>query len=207
VASARLLLFLVMPKLTFIALLLYLSPPLHAQQDMFLFKKKHTTITLFSKGSYIAFQMAGGEWHTGFITRIKADSFYIQPRVVVYHLISTDTLHFNTEAFTFADVYAMPRRGLQIDFIDGRFQINRAAGHMHFYWVKSGWIFRAGSLGYIVLDAINGLLRNRFTFTGGKYGIAAGVFTFGEILRRSYKVVFRMGKKYHLESLPVDTKK
>ena len=189
------------------AIFLLLIVPHLSAQDIFLFKKKHATITSYARDNYIAFQDKNGEWFTGFITRVKGDSFYIRPRVIRYHLMGSDTLYFNIQAFTLADIYAMPKKGVQIDYIGDRFQITRSGGHVHWYWVKSGWVFRVGAVGYTALNITNGLIKNNFSFEGAKLGIAAGVFLLGELLHLQYKPVLRTGKKYHFESIAVSDEK
>ncbi len=173
----------------------------YPQQDILVFKKKNKTISTFTRGSYIAFQGKYQEWFTGNITGIKNDSFYIQPMVVHYHLSGTDTTRYNIQFFTTADIYAMPKKGVKVDYSNGRFQINRSAGHVHWYWVKGGWIFRVGALGYAALHVINGLIANNLSLTGSHFGIVAGVFLIGEILHQIYKPVQKLGKKYHVKTI------
>jgi hypothetical protein len=171
---------------------------------MFAFKKKNKTIALYSKDAYIVFQTADHEWHMGFITRVKNDSFNLKPFVIRYTPMgASDTTYYPVLPFSFTDVFAMPKKGFKIDYIDGRYQINRSAGHVHWYWVKSGWIFRVGSTGFLVLKLINGLIKNNLVFTASQVGIAAGIFLLGELLRWSYKPYWRLGKKYHLHSIHI----
>jgi hypothetical protein len=184
------------------ALLFYCSVA-YCQQDIFLFKKGNKTIALFTKDSYIAFQVESREWHTGYITRIQNDSFFIRPMIVRFSMMGTDTTHYGEQPFAFSDVFAMPKKGVQVDYIKDRFQITTSGGHVHWYWVKSGWIFRVGAVGYTILDVANGLIKNNFTFSGSKYGIAAAVFLFGELLHLTYTPVLKLGKKYHLLSIKV----
>lgn len=188
-----------MNKILLIAFLTFCSSLVYSQNDIFFFKKGHKTIKVFTKDSYIAFQSVSGEWFSGYIKKVKEDSFYLKPLAVRYNLMSIDTLAFDVLKFSMADVYAMPKQGIQIDYKDGRFQITRSGGHVHWYWVKSGWIFRFGGGGYILLNILNGLIQNNFSFTDARLPIAASVFLFGEVLRRAYTPTLKLGKKYHLQ--------
>ncbi len=170
-----------------------------AQDNMLALKKRSNTIQRFWKNGYISFQLQDGRWMKGVITKIANDSFYLTTEIITNSLLRADTQHYSGYHYAISDIYALPKRGLQIDYINGEFQINKAAGHMHFYWVKSGWLFRAGAIGYVALDAANGLIKHNFTFSGSKYGIAAGVFAGGVLLKKVYKVTYRLGKKYRLE--------
>lgn len=161
---------------------------------------------MYGKDAYIAFQVKSHEWFTGYITKVENDSFFIKPMIVHYYLGGTDTVHFAELPFAFADVYYMPKKGIQVDYINGRFQITRSGGHVHWYWIKSGWIFRAGAVGYATLNVLNGLIKNDFSFSGSKLGIAAAVFLFGEILHLTYKPVLRLGEKYYLKSIKLIAK-
>ena len=135
----------------------------------------------------------------GILTKIEKDSFYLKTEIIANDLFRNDTSYYSGYHYAISDIYALPKRGLQIDYLNGRYQINRGAGHMHFYWVKSGLLFRAGALTYTAVDLANGLIKNNFTFSGSKYGIAAAVFLGGVIMHKVYKVTYRMGKKYYLE--------
>ena len=188
-----------MNKLKFIALFLFYSAITYSQQTILIFKKGNKTITKFWQGTFIAFQDKNRQWQKGEIKKIQNDSFYIRPMVVYYGLMSNDTVHYNILRFACKDVYAMPKKGVLIDYINGRFQISGSGGHLHWYWIKSGWIFRVGAAGYAALNVTNGLINNNFSFKGSNPGIAAGVFLFGTLLKHTYKPLLLLRKKYHLE--------
>jgi hypothetical protein len=184
-------------------LLFFYSSYADAQQNFFVLKKGNKTIKSYRVGFDIAFQTKNQQWTTGKITKIQNDSFFIRPSIVHYYMMGTDTTYYPILSFALADVVILPKKGLKIDYINGQFQINRSAGHVHFYWIKSGWVFRVGSAGYALLNIVNGLIQNSLSFSWGTFGVAAAVFLFGEILHRTYKVTMRMGKKYHLEFINV----
>lgn len=194
-----------MIKLTLIIILSFTSSLAYCQQDFLVFKKKNKVITRYWVGSTIAFQLKDKQWQKGEITKIQNDSFYIRPRVVRYSLMGTDTFHYSVRGFAFTDVFAMPNKGILIDYVNGRFQISKSGGHVHFYWIKSGWIFRVGAAGYAGLNVVNGLLQGDFSFSDNKIQLlaAAAVFLAGVLLHKNYKPYLRIGPNYRLESFKV----
>jgi hypothetical protein len=161
---------------------------------------KSKTLRTFSTGSYIAFQDQTKEWRTGYITKLSGDSFSIKPMFVTYGLLYTDTTYLNIQHFSLANVHALPKKGLQVDYKNGRFLPRTNAGHIHWYWIKSGWVFRTGAAAYATLNVTNSLIQNDLSFQNNKkaLGIAAGVYLFGQLLHRAYKPVLRVGKKYRV---------
>ena len=113
----------------------------------------------------------------------------------------SDTTRFAGYHYALSDVFAVPKKGVQIDYRNNAFNITEVGGHMHWYWIKSGWLFRATALGYAALNVTNGLIKNNFSFTDAKLGIAAGVFAAGVILKKKYHLTHRLGQKYHFEML------
>jgi hypothetical protein len=192
-----------MNKLTLIALLSFSFSLAYCQQDILVFKKRNKEINRYWKGSTIAFQLRDKQWQKGEITKIKNDSFYVRPMIVRYSLMSSDTVHFSVMGFALTDVFAMPNKGILIDYINGGFQISRSGGHVHWYWIKSGWIFRVGAAGYTGLNIANGMIKNNFSFSDSKARLltAAAVFLGGVLLHRNYKPYLRIGRKYGLEIL------
>ena len=191
-----------MKKLTLIVILLFSFFCNYSQQAILLFKKKNITVQSFWVGSTIAFQLKDKQWQKGEITKIRNDSFFIRPVVVQYNLLNTDTFYFNDLGFSISDVYAMPKRGVLIDYKDGEYQISMSGGHQHWYWIKSGWLFRVAGAGYAGLIVANSLIDSDLSISDSKtqLGIAAGVFLFGVLLKKVYKLTLRTGRKYHLET-------
>lgn len=192
-----------MNKLTLIAILSFSFSLAYCQQDILVFKKRNKEIYRYWKGSTIAFQLEDKQWQKGEITKIQNDSFYIRPMIVRYSLMRTDTFHYSVRGFALTDIFAMPNKGILIDYIDGRFQISRSGGHVHFYWIKSGLIFRVGAAVYAGLHIVNGLIQNNFSFSESKTELlaAAAVFLVGVLLHMNYKPYLRIGSKYRLEIL------
>lgn len=190
-----------MPKLLLL-LLLTSNVNAYCQHNFFVFKKRHKTITVFTEGSTIAFMLSNQQWYAGQIKHIENDSFYFLPVATVYNLHHPEPMRFSTMHIALADVYAMPKDGMEIDYVGGEFIIRRDAGHVHFYWVKGGWLFRTLGAGYALLNVTNKLIYNNPPFTADNtrvLAICAGVFAFGEILKYSYKPYWELGNKYHLE--------
>jgi len=190
-----------MSKILLVVLLVFCYTFVYSQQNILIFKKGLKTINRFWLGSFFAFQLENKQWQKGQLTRIQNDSFYIRPMVVRYSLMKNDTIYHRVTGFAIADVFAMPKKGILIDYIDGRFQISRTGGHVHWYWIKSGWMFRVGGAGYAALNVTNGFIKNEPSFKDGNLGIAAGTFLFGLLLKRIYKPTFNLKNKYHLETI------
>lgn len=179
----------------------FLIPVAHSQ-NILVFKKGRKTISTYWKGSTLAFQLQTKQWQKGEITRIANDSFYIRPMVVRYNLMGTDTVHYSVAGYSLKDVFALPNKGILIDYHDGQFQISRSGGHVHWYWVKSGWIFRVGAVGYAGLHVANGLIKDDFSLSRSKTNLiaAAAVFLGGVLLHKNYKPYLPVGRKYHLDN-------
>ena len=139
----------------------------------------------------------------GIITKIENDSFSFKKEIIRYYTMGSDTTRIAGYHYALSDVYAMPKKGVQIDHINERFQITMNGGHQHWYWIKSGWLFRVMGGGYALLSITNGLIKHNFTSTGSNLGIAAGVFLGGVILKKTYQLTLRMGRKYHLENISI----
>lgn len=182
-----------MQKLTLTAFFLFLFLSFYSQENILIFKKGNKSIEKFWKGTFIAFQLENKTWEKGELMKIKNDSFYIRPRVIKYSFMRTDTFYYPVKGFALSDIYAMPKKGYLIDFVNGRFQISRTGGHVHFYWIKSGFIFRVAGAGFALLGLINGSLIN--------IPIGAAVFAAGVLMKKIYKPTIRLKGKYRIESL------
>lgn len=178
-----------------------LSLVAHSQQASLVFKKRNNVINTFWKGDFIAFQTDNKQWQKGELMRIQTDSFYIRPMVVRYGYLGSDTTYYEVQGYALRDVYAMPKRGVLVDWRGDGFGISGQGGHVHFYWIKAGWLFRALGIGYAGLHLLNGVLYDHSSFNGPTLGIAAGVAAIGFLLKRTYKLTIRTGKKHHLEIL------
>ena len=134
---------------------------------------------------------------------MENDSFYFTKEIVRYGLMGSDTMHFSGFHFALSDIYAVPKRGVQIDWVNDHYQIISWGGHQHFYWVKSGYIFRLGAAGYALVNILNGIIKHHVTLEGSKMGIAAVVLAGGIVLKKIYKLTHRLGGKYKLLTIKV----
>jgi hypothetical protein len=193
-----------MNKLTLILLLNLFFFDVTAQQDLLLFKKGNRTLALYTEDSYIAFQISNGQWFAGSITRIKNDSFYVRPLVIRYNMSGPDTAKLEPMPFVVGDLKAIPKPGVLVDYggPDG-YRISMAGGHVHWFWIKSGWIFRVGGAGYAALSIINWVVQGTPAFPYIGVACGAGVFLFGELLKFLYKPYYLLGKRYHLVAGPI----
>ena len=188
-----------MTKPLLITLALFWCIAGNTQQNVLLFKKGNKVIDRYWIGKSISFLLKYQGWQQGAITKIQNDSFYIRPTIVQYNMMGTDTFHFPLMGFAIADIYAMPKKGYLLHFVNGRWEISKTGGHVHWYWVKSGWIFRVGAAGYAALYVINGIIDHDLSLNNGSLAIAAGVFLFGVLLKHLYKPTLQLRNKYHLE--------
>jgi hypothetical protein len=190
-----------MIRLTLIAILSLSFSVIYSQQDLLVFKKKHKTIDNYWKGSMIAFQQENMQWQKGEITKIKNDSFYLRPMILRYNLIGIDTTYFPIVGFSKKDIYALPKKGVRVEYVNGSFQPKISGSHVKWYWVKSGWIFRVGAAGYAGLHIVNGIVQNDLSFSESKteLGIATAVFLVGVLLQKTYRPTLRIGRKYHID--------
>jgi hypothetical protein len=191
-----------MKKLTLVSTLLFSFFINHSQQAILLFKKKNKNLESFWVGSTIAFQLRDKQWQKGEITKIQNDSFFIRPVVVRYNLLNTDTFYYNIAGFSVSEIHAMPKKGVLIDYKGGEFQISRSGGHQHWYWIKSGWIFRVAGAAYAGLIVANSIIDSDLSIADSKtqLAFAAAVFVAGVLLKKTYKLTLKVGKKYHFET-------
>ncbi len=192
-----------MAKLYLAAVLLLFSLQLFSQNDILVFKKKNKTIATYAKGSYISFLTRDHQMIKGIITQVINDSFYMKEEVVRYSMMGNDTFHYSGWRYAIGDVYALPKKGILIDKKNGRYQISTTGGHLHWYWVKSGWLFRTAGIGYASLNVANGIINNDLSFAEYKtpLAIAGGSYLFGWILRWLYTPWLRTGNKYQLRTI------
>ena len=186
-----------MHKPILLSFFLLVFSSLHSQDNVIIFKKGNKSIDQFWKGNFIAFQLENKNWEKGELMRITSDSFYIRPRVVKYNFMQTDTFYYPVKGFKLSDIYAMPKRGYLIDYVNGQFQISKYGGHVHFYWIKSGYIFRLAGAGFAVLGIVNGSWIN--------VPIGAGVFIAGMVMKKMYKLTIRVKGRHRIESFRLST--
>jgi hypothetical protein len=187
-------------------LLLLSSAELIAQHDFFVLKKGNKTIATYHNGSFIAFRGEYEPWIAGTLQKINKDSFYVQSSIVHYYLMGSDTQYLPPVPYALSDIKYLPGKGVKIEYLKGQFRVNRGAGHVHFYWVKSGWLFRTLGIGYGALNLINSLVVKNMSFSWGAMGLAAGLFIAGKVLKHAWKFEMKIGKRYHFQVIRPDRK-
>lgn len=108
------------------------------------------------------------------------------------------------EVYSIKDIYAIPNTGILIDYNNGRFQVSATGGQVHFYWIKSGWIFRVGAMGYTLLNLVNGgIFDGNYSFMHNQTSllIALAIYAGSVILKKLYKPYIKLGKKYRASIL------
>jgi hypothetical protein len=190
-----------MKKPILISFLLFSFFIASAQKSFLVFKKKNKTIENYWVGSTIAFQTKDKEWRKGDITEIQNDSFYIRPIVMQYSLYRIDTFYYDIQKYSISDVYAMPKRGVLVDYKDGKFQIINSGGHQHWYWIKSGALFKVLGLGYATLTIVNGAISGDLSSSQNKtqLAISAGLVAAGVAMKKAYSQTLKLRKKYYLK--------
>lgn len=77
-------------------------------------------------------------------------------------------------------------------------QILPGAGHVHFYWIKNGWIFRVAGAVYAAVNLFNALVYKNQPVDWVGIAVAAGLIAIGELLKLTCKPNFKLDKKYTL---------
>jgi hypothetical protein len=168
-------------------------------QQLLQYKKGRHVQKQWWTGQEFTFRTNDDIWRKGVLVRVTKDSFLISNRVVRYGLMGTDTSHYGENWFAYNEVDALPKHGLPIDYIEGHYKINPRNGGMHFYWFKSGYLFRLGALTYTGLWLVNGAIQHDLSLQNSHLGIAAGVYALGFLMKRLYKPWIRLKGNRHLE--------
>jgi hypothetical protein len=174
-----------------------LSEHVRAQPQQLQFKKGQKTKKQWWTGQEFTFQARDKNWRKGVLVRLTQDSFYISNRVVNYSPLGMDTMHLGTSGYAFTDVYALPKYGYPVDYVNGHYEVVSRNGGMHFYWIKSGYIFRLAAATYAGVWLVNGAIQHDLALQDSHLGIAAGVFAFGVLLNHLYKPYIIMKGKRH----------
>lgn len=187
-------------------LLLFLSSSLltFGQRQILLVKRGQRTLERYWPGQVFSFAVAGMQWRKGELTRIQHDSFYIRPSVVHYYFGGSDTSYFPVEGYSIKDVQFLPRPRFLIAYNGKEFNFSRTGGHVHWYWVKSGWLFRAAGIGYAGLYLTNGLIRDDLDLKDGRLAIAGGSYLLGFVLKRVYRIYRPLNKRLHLQNIAIE---
>lgn len=173
---------------------------LYSQNRSLVLIKRQKTVQRFWTQSRITFQRRDGEWFSGIITKITADSFYMTRESIHHNLMGTDTVHFSGYYFGLKDIFALPTRKEIVNNINGRIDV--ILGHEKFVWVRNGFIFQVVGAGYATLNIVNGWIQKEPPFAKSnlpRLGIAAATLLIGEMLHLKFDPYIHIGKKYSLE--------
>jgi len=177
----------------FIAFSIY---SLQAQSDFIVLKKKNTSIQTFFPGSFISCQVDNNDWVNGYIRKIQNDSIYIKPfhealTIDTWGLLHSDSIFLDVERINVNQITAMPKKDHSFEYI------------------KDGTILEIGAGGYMLLNIIN-TLSNKDPLFGknniNRLGIAAGVFTAGLVLHLLRRTYIKIGKKYKLNYIHLNSR-
>ena len=115
--------------------------------------------------------------------------------------LATPRERYEAIARSLRDVMAMPKPGIFIEDIanSNNSQVALNAGHVHFYWIKGGWLFRAMAIGYASLNVFNAVVTKNQTVSWTGIVYAAILFGVGELLKYTWKPYLKLNRKYYLE--------
>jgi len=188
-----------MSKVIPVAILLCCNLMGHSQINFLVLTRGNKSIQYYWKDSHFTFQLKGGPWLTGILTKITPDSFYMTQEIIRYNTMGSDTVHFGGLAFGIKDVYALPTKKELIVYDHD--EVHVILGHEKFVWVRNGFIFMVVGAGYAGVSIANDLASNEPPFAHENLsglGIATGVFLFGLFLHLNFDPYIHPGKKYHL---------
>ena len=177
---------------------------LHAQRQILVVKRNGRTLERYWPGQSFSFAIAANQWRKGELVRVEHDSFFVRPSVVHYYLGGSDTSYFPVEGYSIHDVARLPRPRFLIAYNGREYNFTRTGGHVHWYWVKSGWLFRAAGLGYAGLYTVNGLIRDDFDWKDSRLAIAGGSYLLGFILKRVYKIYRPLNRRLRLQTITIE---
>lgn len=164
--------------------------------DFIVIRKNGVTIKSFLKGAYVKFFVTNGEYIESYITDIRNDSMYFKQ--IIVRQIGTPWGVPNL------DTVATPIRSITYNEIDGIPRLNES-----FSYIKNGTLPMIGGGGYILLNLVNGAYLRDAPF-GKKnlpgMAIATGVFSVGLLMNKLHKPFIKIGKKYSLEYIRINSK-
>ena len=177
-----------MKKIILLSFCFLIVHTVSAQNDFIVLKKRYRTLENFVSGEDIYFQMKDKRWITARIKSIKDDSLYLLPYTLApfidyWGLIHMDTAWLYRTTIAYRDIYAMPKEKQAFGF------------------VRNGFLFQCGGAGYAALNVINTLGNKEPLFdaqNSRRLGIAAAVFSLGEIFHLTYKPYAVIGRKYKI---------
>ena len=158
--------------------------------DMVLLKKQNNrTVKSYLAGTPIQLITVNGERIKGMIKKIDKDSLYINTydERAGYTMWGTrvwDTLSIGLTKIHMNEVVEIvkPRAGMSI--------------------INNGYLFLAGGLSYALLHLVNAAYLKQ-PVDGVTMAKAGGLILCGWILRKTHKPTVKMGRRYHLQYVPL----
>lgn len=157
--------------------------------DMVVLKRGNKTLKTYLSNMPIHFIAQGGFEVNGVIRKIDKDTLYIniydeRRSYTMWGTSFWDTISVNLSKYHIHDIREM---------------IKPAQG---FGFIKNGFIFILSGTAYGLLHSINGLYLKQ-PIDPLTMGLSAGSVVTGMVLRRVYRNSVTLGKKYHLDYIPV----
>jgi hypothetical protein len=152
-------------------------------------KGESKTLKTYLAGSQIAFKTASGLNVNGTIRKIDRDTLFIsiydeRPAYNPWGTRFWDTVSVSLTKFHYKEITEIPKP------VKG------------FGFVKNGWLFMLGGSAYAVLHSVNAAYLKE-PIDPLTLGISVGTALTGFALNRIYRHSIRLGKKYHLQYIPV----
>lgn len=181
-----------------ILLILFLLPSIVAftQTNVLLLQKNGKTQKSFFAGHYISLLTHQGSSANGVITKISADSLYIRHFDIEQSVSDYGGVYFDT-AFRYTTAIHIKDIGALVSLED-------RSGRK-----KTGTILMIAGAGVMALGAINGLYRGDSPnewYQPSSYIVAGALLGAGAWFKYSKSPKTRIGKKFTLKILPLDTR-
>jgi|GEM_PF-316599 len=184
---------LIMPTRLLLVLLI-IAPLLPRAQgwDMVLLKRHDKTLTNYMPGKKIMFTMRDGRFAAGTIKKIERDTIFMQEYDIrkAYNIWGTstlDTINAFLNAYAYRDIGAIMKPDQGIEFI------------------RDGSIFVVGGSVYMILHVVNSIIQ-KAPLSPKAMAISGGFIVGGLVLHKLRTHEYRIGNKYQLEYLPVNSK-
>lgn len=175
-------------KLLLIQAFLLLTIATSAQRDdFFLLKRSGKTVKSFFAGSYINFAAKDGETCSGYIKKVAHDSVWVEYHELVkgytaFGGVLIDTIAYEARRFAVKDIVSIHKEEKRME---------EAAPAV---------LLKIGSIGYILLHVINGIIQHQ-SINLKNIGIAAAAYAASVFISKLHKEEYYIGKKYQLQYL------
>ena len=159
--------------------------------DMVVLRKgPEKTLKTYIAGSQIHFISIAGNEVEGSIKKIERDSIFIHTydSRAAYTMWGTsfwDTVSVSLSRYHISDIREIikPKSG--------------------FGFIKNGYLFMVAGISYAILHVVNAPILDQ-PIIPGQLAIAGGITATGVVLNRVHKRTVKLGKKYHLQYIPLN---